>query len=249
VFARTARAMICLLLVIIVSAMIGGVLPAFRGQSPPLWLLIALLIMPWPLAVMLYIAMVRRAPARICLREDVIQTGGWLTGRDTPYEGIRMLKVERPEKTVGNQGLLTLQVPDKSLVKIWLKSAEALECFDALRSLCPHAPAIGLSGETYEPLDASHADAGRRTLADEYRRRAVWAMGTAVVMGALAPLHLAAIVFGWSAGLGRSPPVTRTIILAGVSIGALVSSLEQRRRARAIEATAAPKPGVASRHS
>jgi hypothetical protein len=246
-FARVSRVVRCLLLVAVAWGVMGGVMAFNRTASPPPWLVIGLLIIPLPLAGALYLALSRRAPTRLALRDDLIQTDGWFLGRDVRYEDIRLIRIERPHKTVGRQSLLTLHASRATRMKIWLTSAEALECFHALRGLCEHAPAIGVEGETYEPLDAAHADVGRRTLAAEHRRKAAWAMASAAVLGAFALLHVAAMLFGWNAGSGRSPPVGRTIILSAVALGALMSSLEQRRRARAIEAE--PRPATTFSHS
>jgi hypothetical protein len=247
VFARFARGVTCLLLIAVVTGIIGGVLMVNRHSPPPAWLAAGLLIAPWPLAIMLFVAMSRRSPTRLALRDDLIQVGVGLLRREVQYEDIRLLKIERPPKTVGRQSLLTLQAAAGAPMKIWLKSGEALECFEALRGLCAHAPAIGLDGETFEPLDPAHAHRGRSTLAAEHRRKAAWAMAAAVLLGSFALLHVAAMLLGWGAGNGRSPPVTRTIILSGVALGALMSSLEQRRRARAIETE--PRPFTTFSHS
>lgn len=214
----------------------GALLPNLFRHQPPLWAHLAGAGILLLFAAIIFWTCDRLDPTRLVLNEDGLWVGGRIFGRSLLYNDLRLIKQEKPEKTVGQARQLIVEKALAKPLAIWLSPKDAEECFDALRALCEHAPAIGLASEIYEPADSTFADRARFALVRDFRRKA--RRGLAGAIGA-AVLTIAAVL---SLTLGGKPSRTGTrnwvsvIVLPLAAIGSMASYLENRRRIRELEA-------------
>jgi hypothetical protein len=177
----------------------------------------------------------RSEPTRLVLHENRLRVGGWLFGREIPFDDVGLVTLEEPEATVGKAQHLIIQRRSGKATKIWLKPADAAECFNALRALCEHIPALGPGHEVYAPANPEHDHQARRVLAMEFRRKARRAVATMLVCGALAIAAGAGLILGGSAARTRPKVWIAVVILPAMAIGSAIASSKYRRAALVLE--------------
>ncbi len=124
-------------------------------------------------------------PRRLVLRDDGLWMGGMLTGKTVPFERIALLKLDLVPSAINPIGKLTI-VHDRREVFVLLERSEAVECFDALRSLCDGAAAIGLDDAYHPPASPDHHIEGRQRLLREFSRRRSECLALAIILGCMA---------------------------------------------------------------
>ncbi len=235
VIAFMARLALSLLVFIFGGALVGGLMAAYQPLQPPTWMIVALPMTSLVLAAVLFVRLARRKPNRLAFRDEAVHTGGWLLGRRIPYGQIALLEMEAPESTLGDQRLLWLHPSRGGRIRIWLRSNEAIECFDAMRGLCPHAPAIDVGGETLMPLDPACDGAGIHTLVTELRRKARRYLIGAVCLGALMLFYIVGSLLGTTSTTRRWGAWASSAAFGMAGLGILAASLDLRRRAIELE--------------
>ncbi len=205
--------------------------PNLWGTSPPTGAHVlggALLL---PLPVIMLLVQNLEEPSRLIVRDDSIWLGGVLAGRTIRYDEVSLLELERPDGTVGKAHKLIVRGRTRRSRSIWLRTADAQEAFDALRTLCEHAPAIGDQQEAYDPRNAHFAQQGRSALAREFRRKARKSLAGTLGCGCLAILSVSLLVFGGPAARRQPKAWIGAVLLPLAAVGCAVAWSQNRSKA------------------
>jgi hypothetical protein len=146
----------------------------------------------------------RELLSQITMSADGFALRGWINGGKFSYDDVRLITLSMNPKDGLPRLRLAVDFTRKSRRMIWLPSTDAKECFEAMRGLCEHAPAIGLSDQIQLPRNPSFRTDGLLTLSRVFRRRA-----SVCLFGSIACLGMAAFLASfWLAA--KTPSYTQT---------------------------------------
>jgi len=228
------RACLSMLLTLLVFGSLGGLATTIPGVQSQPWFVAAVFGLPPIACVLAYVLIKRRQPTRLTLAADRVRVGGRFLGRDVGYDDLALMKIERPEKTIGDGVVLTLRPVRGRQQRLWLRGRDADDCFHALRNMSEHVAAIGLVGETYLPGDPQHSAAGRAAVAGEHRRKARRALTSAVITGMLAVFAAASLLLGASNSRLKVRAWVWVAVMPIVSVASMGVYLTHKRRAEAM---------------
>jgi hypothetical protein len=173
---------------------------------------------------------------KIVLTEDHFWIGGFVFGKTYPYERVRLIKLMHPEKTIGKSHQLVIESASRPTsqrnTSLWLKPRDAEECFEAMRSLCPQAPAIGLGDEAFRPAEEQFAGAGHAILAQEFRKKSRQLLRASVVMSIFAIALGAGLIFGGPKFRQHPKPWIGVVVLPMFAAGSFIASRRQKQVSR-----------------
>ena len=237
------------LLTLFVFGLIGGLAAwaLWGAVGPKLWPTTA---PPWwwhvvasagvlLVALALNMLISRDMGCRLVLTEHKLRLSGLVFGRSYPYHMVRLIKLTKRERSSAAVNRIELKIGRWTRSKLLLRTKDAHECFDALRSLCPQAPAIGLDYRTYQPADEAYAKQGHETLAADFRGKSRRLLAGSIAGGLASIVMLAGLVFGGSAVRTHLRVWVMTFILPPISAGAYSTSRKCARTAREHETKAA----------
>ena len=158
-----------------------------------------------------------RCVGSILIDETGFTLRGLFVKRRFLLDEVRLLTLARPSgRTLNRLMVVTAQISRVIQPAIHLREDEARSCFDALRALCAHTPAVGPDDEAYQPVDPAFKPNAAAVLKQAYRRRAVLSLCAAVAFAVAAPA-----ILGWfnpgSGGMG--------LVSVGRAVGAAIASI------------------------
>lgn len=226
----------CVLVTIIVAASVSGVFViGSNGGPPPLPAVMAGVAVGLAAGLLVGVGYRRVLPTSLQLRSDGLMIGGRLLGKEIAYEDVRLTKLEEPERGSRRDRIIRIRGRRGPEYALWLTIGDADDCHEALRSFCEDAAVIGSDGELDSPQGGTLSDSAREALAEEYRRRSIRSLASAVFLAALA------MFLGWMLLTGNVSAYTRVKATAGViflpigAVGLVIKFFVERRRAREIE--------------
>jgi hypothetical protein len=178
----------------------------------------------------------RRRPGRIVLDERSLCASGLLFRRSIRYEDVALLSLRRPENTLGGGCQVIARRQRGRPIAIWLRRDDAEECFDILRRMCEHAPAIDLEAAVLTPEDPLHRRHGLLVAAEEFRRRARRNVLVATLMAVFSVSAILSLVSHYNGTSTSSRSVSRrwfsAVCFPIAAIGAGMAWRGNRRCAR-----------------
>lgn len=181
-----------ILLLMVLAVAWYGMCLLFWTQPPPS----AFTGLPVVMLVFLFFiiwALDRHEPFRIIFSEFDLWIGGRFSGRRTTYENVRIVRQEVPDNSIGRLRSIVIDRHRGRALKIWLSANDAQQCFDALRQMCDHAPAID-QDDIHAPANPEHAAAAVEVLNADLRAKmraaliggtAAFVLGTVLFVGLL----------------------------------------------------------------
>jgi hypothetical protein len=164
---------------------------------------------------------------RLILMEYELWIGGRFFGRRASYDDMRLIKLEQPGGAVGKVAQVHLHRTRGGPMTIWLRIADAQDCFAALRSMCGQSPAIGLDA-VYGPERDEFAEQARHVLRREFEHRARRSLSAAIMAGVFGAALMGGLAAG---GVARGWPLTLVAALFIGMCAAVMRYREQRRLA------------------
>lgn len=236
VFAAFKVSLVGLFLMLFVAAFFWGALVpgAFPQGAPVLAHAIGVaLLLPVPV-LMLWLGD-HSHPTRIVLHEDHLRLGSWPFARIVLFDDVRLVKLERHERTVGKVQKLVVQQRGGKSMGIWLKGSDAAECFEALRMICEHIPALGPADEIYGPVNSKHMHHARWVVAREFRRKARRALASCILCTVFSLSAASGLIYGSVNSRNQARAWMAVVILPAGAIGSAVAFSRYRRRARDLD--------------
>lgn len=240
VFSVIKTVFVSFLLISVAAGFAGALLLPTVQKGSAAWVLapLGLVVLAIPFLVV-YLAN-RGEPTRLSMFDDRLEIGGRLFRRRFTYDELHMVKLETPDNKIGKSVKLLIEPKPGKSIGMWLKADEAQECFDALRSMSPHIPAIGLGQSLHAPVDPRFADRGRQILAQEFRRRAQRALMGGIASCVVGCLIIGGLIFGGPAVRQRPRSWMMAAVFPIAGAGAIVTSFGLRRKSRELNAGGFP---------
>lgn len=235
------KAIVVMFVTILLSTMFAAIMwgvvgPAIWKHSPgpPLWWHWAVGLLLLALVIGLVKITSREMRRKIVLTEDHFWIGGFVFGQTYPYERVRLIKLTHPEKTIGKSHQLVIESGPtvRRNTSLWLKPRDAEECFEAMRSLCPQAPAIGLGDEAFRPAEEKFAGAGHAILAQEFRKKSRQMLRASIAMLVFALALGAGLIFGGPGFRQHPKPWIGVVALPVFAAGSFIASRRHKHISR-----------------
>jgi hypothetical protein len=209
----------------------GGLVGSIWPRQSPAWIHVVGALAVLGVIIGVYLLFERGEPRRCVLSEHRAWLGGRFLGRSMDYDQVALLKLMRPEGSIGKSVQLVLEDHGGKKLMIWLRAAAAEECLEALRTLCEHAPAIDLDGDVMGPADDRFIVAAAKTIEKERIRTNRSTLGTAVACTIIGGGCIAALIFGGPKAWNH-PKVWIGAVLGPIgAVGAFGTWIYQRRSA------------------
>jgi hypothetical protein len=124
-----------------------------------------------------------RCVSRIEIDHERIAFLGPLVHRRVLIDDVRLVRRRKPGQTL--RPMLRVYVESSVFSRPWiaLPYDDAVECFDVLREVCMHAPAIDEDDQTFEPVDSAHRRAGNQVLSRTLLGSGLALIGVGIVTG------------------------------------------------------------------
>lgn len=231
-----SASVVCVLIAIIVAASVCGVFVfSSNGGPPPVPAVIVGIVVGLVAGSLVGIGYRRRLPTSLRLRSESLLVGGRWLGMAMLYEEVRLTRLEVPEHGSRRCRIIHLRGIRGPEYALWLSIADAEDCYAALRGFCDRAAVIGSDGEV-ETADGETLSAPvRDALAEEFRRRAIRSLASAVALVVIAVFFAWMLLGGNVSAYGRMKAIAAVILLPIGAIGLVFKFFVERRHAREMD--------------
>ncbi len=174
----------------------------------------------------------RVLPTILRLHADGLSIGGRLLGREIAYDDVRLIKINETDRRTSPRGIVRIRATRGPEYTFWLSSADAEECFNAIRGLCQHVAALGPDDHVQASPGGVEVPAVRDALREEYRRRAVRSFAGAIGLLVMTGFFGWLLLSGNLSSFSHTKTLVLVVVLPIASVALLIKSATERRRAR-----------------